>query len=93
MKQKGPLADDSEHADQCHERWYKRINRDPADPDSRDEWHAQQCLACRFYIRLTGALAEDYGVCSNPAFPFDGVVRFEHDGCDAFDEAVDGTPP
>ena len=27
---------------------------------------------------------EEYGVCSNPSSPFDGTVRFEHDGCSEF---------
>ena len=93
MKRKWPLTEDSKHATRCHQRWYKRINRDPTSSGYRDEWYAQQCLTCRYFIGMMGALAEDYGVCSNPVSPFDGVVRFEHDGCDAFDEAVEGTPP
>ena len=36
---------------------------------------------------LAGALGDDWGACSGALSPFDGMVRFEHDGCDAF-EAV-----
>jgi len=93
IKEKWPLADDDDHRVLSHERWIKRRNRNPDDPSYLDEWWRQQCLMCRFYIRLSGALAEDYGVCSNPLSPFDGIVRFEHDGCEYFDEADDGTPP
>ncbi len=56
-------------------------------PDYNPDWAAQQCLFCRYFIPLSGALVEDWGACSNPLSPFDGIVRFEHDGCDAFSRA------
>lgn len=37
---------------------------------------------------LTGILGSDYGGCTNPSVR-DGVVQFEHDGCDAFAPAPD----
>jgi hypothetical protein len=92
MKDNWPLADDSDHAAKCHERWLQRINRSSADKGFRDDWYAQQCLFCRYYIGVVGALAEDWGVCSHPASRFDGTVRFEHDGCECFDEVI-GEPP
>ena len=78
------LRDDREHADRCHHRWCERMNRHQYDKNYKDEWYAQQCGACSFFIPLIGALCEDWGVCSNAATPFDGTVRFEHDGCDLF---------
>ena len=83
------LARDFAHARACHERWIQRLNRDGDSAHYPDEWFGSQCGACRFFIPLTGALIEDWGACSNPQSPFDGRVMFEHDGCDAFDEASD----
>lgn len=40
-----------------------------------------QCGGCDFYPELEGALGSDWGVCTNPASPYDSLVRFEHDGC------------
>jgi len=39
---------------------------------------------CEFWIPLAGSWGLDYGACSNPSSPFDGAVRFEHDGCEEF---------
>ena len=93
VKETWPLEGDSEHAARCHERWSKRMNRDVDSHDYRDEWYQQQFLFCRYFISLAGCLAEDYGACSNPRSQLDGTVRFEHDGCDAFERASDGVPP
>jgi hypothetical protein len=49
-----------------------------------------QCGGCRFYMRLTGSLRPDWGVCSNAASPRDGIATFEHDGCDAFVADTEG---
>jgi hypothetical protein len=87
MSEGKPLVEDKQHARACHERWLKRVNRDLSSPSYKDEWWAEQCLFCRYYIPVVGALAEDWGVCSNQASPFDGIARFEHDGCDHFSEA------
>jgi hypothetical protein len=42
-------------------------------------------------IALRGQIGLDYGACSHAASPYDGQVRFEHDGCDAYNEREDGT--
>ncbi|MFI7467828.1 DUF3027 domain-containing protein [Nonomuraea sp. NPDC049646] len=70
-----------------HERWLAGCHRRTEDPDYREEWYSEQCGACRFWFPLAGALGNDYGACANAASPFDGRVRFEHDGCDAFQES------
>lgn len=87
MSERKPLVEDSVHARRCHDRWQQRVNRDLSSPTCPEEWYAQQCLCCRYYVPLVGALSEDWGVCSNPDSAFDGIVRFEHDGCDQFSEA------
>ncbi|HEY3323497.1 MAG TPA: DUF3027 domain-containing protein [Planctomycetota bacterium] len=80
------LAEDDTHTDRCHERWIKRLNRDMHSPDYKEEWSAQQCCKCRFYLRLAGKLSPDWGVCSNPDSACDRTVMFEHDGCGQFEE-------
>jgi Protein of unknown function (DUF3027) len=87
MRQGKPFVEDKRRARACHDRWLKRVSRDLSSPSYKEEWYAQQCLFCRFYIPLVGALAEDWGVCSNPSSSFDGIARFEHDGCEEFSQA------
>lgn len=89
MSERRSLADDREHVASCHERWLRRLNRDMTSPEYRDEWYGEQCLFCRYYVPLRGAFTDDYGACTNPASPFDGTVRFEHDGCDHYSPADD----
>jgi hypothetical protein len=43
-----------------------------------------QCGGCRFWIALCGQIGNDSGACTNVEAAFDGRVRFEHDGCEAF---------
>ncbi len=77
------------HQAKCHLRWRERINRNIADEGCTDSWYREQCGACRYYIPLSGLLAADYGGCTHPESKFDGMVRFEHDGCDRYDYAGD----
>src|SRR5207253_1078081 len=86
------LGDDAEHFKECHHRWLQESNRFRKwdTPEYRDEWAAEQCGACRYFIHLTGAFIADWGVCSNPSSPFDGTATLEHDGCDQFSLAQDG---
>ncbi|GAA2211406.1 hypothetical protein GCM10009850_068650 [Nonomuraea monospora] len=70
-----------------HKRWIAERNRRTEDPGYREEWYYEQCGSCRFWLPLSGELGSDYGACANQASPFDGRVRFEHDGCEAFQEA------
>ena len=76
------------HARKCHSRWTKERNRIGA-ADYHDDWYAEQCGSCVYYIRLRGALEPDWGVCSNERSRFDRKVMFEHDGCEAFEQAED----
>jgi DUF3027 family protein len=82
-------ANDEAFRRETHERWVTRVHRDMADAGYRDEWYAEQCGGCRFWLALMGVLGDDYGACSNPDSPFDGTVRFEHDGCEAFTPVSD----
>jgi hypothetical protein len=41
---------------------------------------------CEFWVPLAGQWGLDYGACANPRSPFDGRVRFEHDGCEEYSE-------
>jgi hypothetical protein len=74
-----------EHFEACHDRWMERRNRVMEAPGYLDEWYAQQCGICRFWIPLVQPFGLDYGSCSNLKSVFDGTVRFEHDGCDLFE--------
>ena len=88
MSQERPwLVNDQRHFRECHERWIARLHRRMNDPRYHDEWYAEQCGACQYFVPLTGAFINDWGACTNPASPFDGRVMFEHDGCDQFSES------
>lgn len=76
-----------------HARWVRNRNRRTDDPAYRESWYAEQCGACRFWIPLAGTMGLDYGACANPAPPFDGAIRFEHDGCDGFESSGRWTTP
>lgn len=80
----GNLRNDRAHADACHERWLKVLNREQGSSRYRDEWYAEQCGACRFYVPLSGQFESDWGACTNAESPFDRSVMFEHDGCNQF---------
>jgi hypothetical protein len=76
-----------------HQRWIKKLphNRYPParNVEYPDEWTSEQCLMCQYYVKLTGKLGYDWGVCSNAVSPLDGLVMFEHDGCEHFVPAED----
>jgi Protein of unknown function (DUF3027) len=78
---------DPAHAKGTHERWLERRSRRQDQPDYRDEWQAQQCGGCTFWVPLAGTWGLDYGVSTHPASPFDGRAQFEHDGCEQFEAA------
>lgn len=44
-----------------------------------------------FWVALHGRLGQDYGACTSAHSIFDGMVRFEHDGCTAFADRGDGS--
>ncbi len=70
-----------DHLRTTHERWAGQRNRLVESDGYEDEWYAEQCGSCRYWIPLSGAFGSDYGGCSNPLSPFDKHVMFEHDGC------------
>jgi len=80
------LVDSPEHFGECHQRWMQRRSRKAEEQNYQEAWSTEQCMFCRYFIPLVGAFIEDYGVCSNARSSFDGIVRFEHDGCSEFAE-------
>jgi hypothetical protein len=82
-----PLWRDKAHHRQTHTRWVEKISRNTGAPDYPDEWAHQQCGGCRYWVPLTSEWGLDWGGCSNVGSSFDRHVMFEHDGCDAFEEA------
>ncbi|MGC9669595.1 DUF3027 domain-containing protein [Planosporangium sp. 12N6] len=67
----------------------------PRLPPNRDRYSRSEpdaeCGGCRFWVALHGHLGRDYGACTNADSPFDGQVRFEHDGCAAYADREDGS--
>ncbi|WP_310369208.1 DUF3027 domain-containing protein [Catenuloplanes atrovinosus] len=90
---RGHAASSPDALNEIHKRWVAGRNRDTASADYRDEWYDEQCGLCKFWFPLAGELGSDYGVCANAQSPFDGRVRFEHDGCDEFDDAGEWVTP
>jgi hypothetical protein len=78
------FANSDSEQDSTHQRWIKRRNRKTEDPSHEESWFYEQCGACRFWIPLAGKMGFDWGACANPRSPFDGQVKFEHDGCGEF---------
>ncbi len=76
-----------------HERWLALRNRHQEADTYREEWWGQQCGSCVWWIPLSGALGHDYGACANARSEFDGSVRFEHDGCEAFEFSGEWAQP
>jgi hypothetical protein len=72
------------HREVTRSRWLESRNRRQEDSAYRDEWRAEQCGMCEFWIPLAGVWGLDNGACSKAASPFDGTIRSEHDGCDRF---------
>ncbi len=87
----GPwTGDDAEHNDHAHARWLPLLNRSTGAPGYREEWYEEQCGGCRSWVALAGELGRDWGACTRAGSPFDGRVRFEHDGCGDFAARADG---
>ncbi|MET7619943.1 DUF3027 domain-containing protein [Streptomyces sp. NPDC005408] len=87
MKSSGHAGESSKELETIHARWIQNRNRRTDDPEYKEAWYDEQCGACRFWFPLAGDLGSDYGACANRLSPFDGTVRFEHDGCEAFEES------
>ncbi|WP_217127225.1 DUF3027 domain-containing protein [Streptomyces sp. AC558_RSS880] len=91
MSDRAWTGDNRRHNDECHERWVRLRSRRTDQSGYRDEWFDEQCGGCQFWVALRGGLGRDWGVCTHPGSPFDGRVRFEHDGCDLFVVRKDGS--
>jgi hypothetical protein len=85
----GPrMQGDPEHLRKCHARWQTRGHRaTERGANYREEWYREQCGGCRWFVRLTGAFFDDWGVCSSEHSPADGQAVSEHDGCASFSPA------
>ena len=81
------------HQRGTHSRWLDGRNRRQDEATYRDEWYAEQCGVCEFWVPLAGQWGRDWGGCSNPRSPFDSTIRFEHDGCDEYSAAADWGQP
>jgi hypothetical protein len=82
INEKDP-AYDSEFTAKVSRRWSGKI--------PSENWGDEQCELCLYYIPLLGILGSDYGVCTNVDSEFDGVLKFEHNGCDEhvfFDDSL-----
>jgi hypothetical protein len=80
------VTDNEKAADEIHERWVKESNRDLS-AVNWDDHVDTQCWSCVYYVRLSGAFYDDWGVCSNADAERDGTVMFEHDGCANYQRA------
>jgi hypothetical protein len=81
------VSNESSGISSIAKRWSENLNRSTADPEYREDWYMQQCGACTFWFPLAGKMGADYGACANARSPFDGRVRFEHDGCTEYSDA------
>src|SRR5262245_35212362 len=82
------LTNDKAHFHSCHDRWLERMTATPESPEY--DIYADQCGGCRFFLHLTDAFKFDWGVCSNPKSPRDGLATFEHDQCREYVACSDG---
>ena len=67
------------------ERWYAG-DHGPEAPIARAA--PSDCATCGFYVPLSGALRQSFGVCANEYAPDDGTVVSVDHGCGAHSEAV-----
>lgn len=86
------LAEDLDHFRETHARWQRNVGLEIDSDEVTDGERRRQCFACRYYLPLTGAFAEDWGVCSNASSPRDGRATFEHDGCEGWKAADEAQP-
>ncbi len=73
-----------EHVARVHRRWFSRRHRNQDSNGYQEEWWAQQCVQCLYFVPLTGPLGHDFGACSNHCSDHDQQVMYEHDGCCEF---------
>lgn len=75
------------------ERLHQALRRLDADfePFGKTTRDGSDCsCGCRHFVKLSGEIGNDWGVCANPESPRAGLLTFEHQGCSAFEPiAVD----
>lgn len=64
-----------EQIEAAEKRWAERSYRKEVDKDGCIE---NQCGGCRYFA----ATGSDYGICWNEKSPLDGMITFEHGGCE-----------
>lgn len=52
-----------------------------------DEAYPDCSCGCKWNLTLEGMLGLDWGVCANPASHRAGLLTFEHQGCQQFEQA------
>lgn len=78
------LGANRKHAVRCTRRWLARRHRDSEALGAPVQWAVEQCGACQYWVPVVGLLSADFGACGNAASPWDGTIRYIHDGCDRF---------
>lgn len=53
----------------------------------RERDGADCSCGCKHFLKLPGKLGFDWGVCVNPASPRAGLLTFEHQGCEQFEDS------
>ncbi|MDP3185973.1 MAG: hypothetical protein Q8M58_11930 [Anaerolineales bacterium] len=83
------LGKDPQDGTSLHEHLHTICRRLPTDfePYGEREREGPDCsCGCRHFLKLPGKLGMDWGVCGNPASPRAGLLTFEHQGCEQFEE-------
>jgi uncharacterized Zn-finger protein len=74
-----------------HEHLHTICRRLPSDfePYGERERTGPDCsCGCRHFMKLPGKLGMDWGVCTNAASPRSGLLTFEHQGCEQFQQGA-----
>jgi hypothetical protein len=62
------------------------------EPYGKRERNAADCsCGCKHFLTFAPPLGFDWGVCINPRSPRSGLLTFEHQGCEFFEEAEEGS--
>jgi hypothetical protein len=60
---------------------------EPNGDRSRETDFGPDCsCGCKWFAKLEGKLGNDWGVCANPASPRVGLLTFEHQGCNEYED-------
>lgn len=72
-----------------HEHLHSICRHLPSDfePYGQRERDSADCsYGCKHFLKLPGKLGMDWGVCANPKSPRTGLLTFEHQGCEQFED-------